>query len=88
MPTKVIKHIGLASNFSQKDSNKLYDEIKDEILIQQKEDRKKRGAESERYDPETLNKESIERKKRKEETKKNLEIDNNNINKDDVNQKK
>ena len=52
---------------------------------------KKRRPEFERYETETLNKEPMERKKRKEETKKNLEIDsnnNNNINKNDDNQKK
>lgn len=75
------------SDFSS-DSNKLHDEIKDEISIQQKEERNKRRPEFERYETETLNKEPMERKKRKEETKKNLEIGNNDVNKNDHNQKK
>ena len=75
------------SDFSP-DSNKLHNEIKDEMSIQQKEKRNKRRPEFERFETETLNKEPIERKKRKEETKKNLGIDNNYVNKNDDNQKK
>jgi circadian clock protein KaiC len=75
------------SDFSP-DSNKLHNEIKDEISIQQKEKRNKRRPEFERYEAETLNKEPMERKKRKEEIKKNLGIDNNDVNKNDDNQKK
>jgi hypothetical protein len=70
------------------DSNKLHDDMKDEISILKRDEGKKRRPEFERYETETSNKEPMERKKRKEETKKNLEIDNNNINKNNVNQKK
>ncbi len=75
------------SDFSP-DSNKLHNEIKDEISIQQKEKRNKRRPEFERYEAETLKKEPMERKKRKEEIKKNLGIDNNDVNKNHDNQKK
>jgi circadian clock protein KaiC len=70
------------------DSNKLPDDMKDELSILKRDEGKKRRPEFERYETETSNKEPMERKKRKEETKKNLQIDNNNINKNNVNQKK
>jgi len=70
------------------DSNKPHYELKNEISIQQKEEGKKQRPEFERYETETVNKEPMERNKRKEETKKNLEIDYNNINKNNENQKK
>ena len=74
------------SDFSA-DSNKLHD-IKDEISIQKRDEGKKRRPDFERYETDTPNRESMQIKKRKEETKENLENDNNNINKNDDNQKK
>ncbi|HYJ03410.1 MAG TPA: hypothetical protein VEW92_14460, partial [Nitrososphaeraceae archaeon] len=63
-------------------------DIKDEISIQKRDEGKKRRLDFERYETDTPNRESMQIKKRKEETKENLENDNNNINKNDDNQKK
>ena len=56
-----------------------YDEfpkMEDEIRVEYQKERKKRLAGFERGESEMLNRETTERKERKEETKKNLDIDN------------
>ncbi|MGZ5500245.1 MAG: ATPase domain-containing protein [Nitrososphaeraceae archaeon] len=56
-----------------------YDEfpkMEDEIRVESQKERKKRLAGFERSESEMLNRETTERKERKEETKKNLDIDN------------
>ena len=66
---------GILSDNSQGGYNE-FSKMEDETRVEYQKERKKRLAGFERGETEMLNRETTERKERKEETKKNLDIDN------------